>query len=621
MFAPMKSIHKLSFSIAASLVLVWAAGVMADDLSSQPIGDIVQGALADTYTATSGTVETTTIIHDSEFDAALQWMYNTQITRYNSQETYAPFSLVTREQAAKMLTQFFTTYVENPPRVDISNCQFWDTTNADPTLKPFILDACQFSIFKGSNGQFSPSRTLTKAELSAALIRMFSDGHLDESMQPWYTNYFIKAQELGMTKETNINNFQNPVSRYELALVLYRFKKIYADEEPATPLINTTGSTTTYTGTTTTDMSGNVTSVTTGDSVLNLIGAGTNVTDSIEFKETVWWMYDNGLTKFSSTADFGAFDVMTREQAAKMLVQYRNIMFPGKAAVTPESCTFKDIGSADPTLKDWIVQACQLNILRGGNGTFAPTKPLSKPEAIAVLLRMFDQPQDETASPWWHNYFVKANQLGLINESSEASFDKPITRYEMSTLMYRLKVKNAFLNSLNNNSVQNKLITMVNTSRNLIVNTGDRARGYILMNTYLLGDQNSDYFLMDVFGTTYKITKNTIQKYYDKQYVWYGDIYSLDGERKVGIASFMINDTVVLEWIIRPFGDNKPSYILGPTDTPPYYLIKQIVPLQPGATLITNTSATGSVDTGTGSSLTTTGSVVTTGSTSTGGTQ
>ena len=89
---------------------------------------------------------------------------------------------------------------------------------------------------------------------------------------------------------------------------------------------------------------------------------------------------------------------------------------------------------------------------------------------------MFDQPQDETSSPRWYNYFTKANELGLISESSAANFDKPITRYEMSTLMYRLKMKQTLLNSLNTDLVQNKLITMIDTSNNLIVNTGDRAR-------------------------------------------------------------------------------------------------------------------------------------------------
>lgn len=579
--------------------LLLGASTFASNVNA-PIGDIVQWALADTYTATSGTVQTKTVIDDSEFDASLEWMYNTQITRYNTQETYAPFSMVTREQAAKMLAQFFGTYVENPPRIDISNCDFSDTTNADPTLKPYILDACQFSIFKGSAGMFAPGRTITKAELSAALIRMFSDGQLDETVTPWWTNYFIKAQQLGLTKETNINNFQNSVSRYELALILHRFKKIYVDEEPVSPLvpdsqIGLSGSTV-VTGTTTNNP----------DSVLNLIGEGANATDDIEFREAVWWMYDNGLTKFTGAAWFAAFDVLTREQAAKMLVQYRNLMFPNKTVVTPDSCVFADITSADPTLSGWIAQSCKLSILKGWDGYFAPTKPLTRAEAIAVLLRMFDQPQNESVIPRWSNYFTKANELGLINEASDVNFNKSITRYEMATLMYRLRVKNKLVQSLNSDLMKNQLITMVNNNgKNLIVSTGDWERGYILMNTYLL-DQNNDYFLIDVFGTTYKIEKNTVHKYYDKQYVRYGDIYTLDGTTKVGIANFMVNDTTVIEGVIRPYGEGKPSYGVWPT-TPPYYIIKQIVPLQPWYLNTQNNTTT----TTTGGTTNTTGSTTT----------
>ncbi len=197
----------------------------------------------------------------------------------------------------------------------------------------------------------------------------------------------------------------------------------------------------------------------------------------------------------------------------------------------------------------------------------------------------------------------------------------------MSTLMYRLRVKNTLLNSLNTNNVQNQLITMINGSKSLIVGTGDRARGYILMNTYLLGDQASDYFLIDVFGTTYRITKNTIHKYYNNQYVWYGDIYTLDGSKKVGIANFIVNDTTVVEGTIRPFGDAKPSYFLAP-NTAPYYIIKQIIPIQPGYTTV-NTTVTTSTETtistgstvSTGTTVTTTGSVTTsTGSVTTGST-
>ena len=95
--------------------------------------------------------------------------------------------------------------------------------------------------------------------------------------------------------------------------------------------------------------------------------AGSNITDNPEFKETVMRMYDNGLTKFQTPSDFMPFESLTREQAAKMLVQYRKLMFPAKIAVTTNDCVFKDIGTADPSLKEWIIESCQLNILKGGD--------------------------------------------------------------------------------------------------------------------------------------------------------------------------------------------------------------------------------------------------------------
>lgn len=574
----MKLLHKITGGIAIAALAIGASSVLL--ANDNELGEIIQNALDESYSASSGSILTTgrTLINDEEFSAALAWMYETHITKYDTQEAYGPFDLLTREQAAKMLGQFFTTYVENPDRLPMSSCQFGDIETADPTLKPYILDVCQFSIFKGSKGSFLPLKVITKAELTATLIRMFSDGKLDETPNPRWLNYFTKAQQLGMTKETNKTLFENPVSRYELALLLYRFKKIYNDEVVAAPIAPVSGNIVVA-------VSGAAALNNTGlsESLLSLVTAGTNITDNPEFKETVFWMYDNGLTKFQKAADFLPFEALTREQAAKMLVQYRKLMFPGKAVTTTNECTFKDLGTADASLKDWIIESCQLNILKGGDGYFLPTKPLSKPEAIAVLLRMFDLPQDETSSPRRKNYFTKANELGLINESSQANFDKPITRYEMSTLMYRLRVKNILVQSLNSNTIKNQLITMVTNSNQLITSSGGRARGYILINTYLLGDAGNDYFIIDLFGSKYKIMKNTVHKYYNNQYVRYGDVFTLDGATNVGIANFIVNDTIVLEGMIRPYGDGKPSYILGPTATPPYYLIKETVPVQPGA--------------------------------------
>ena len=47
---------------------------------------------------------------------------------------------------------------------------------------------------------------------------------MDETVNPRWKNYFEKAQELGMIGPADAVTFDNPITRYEVALFLYRFK-------------------------------------------------------------------------------------------------------------------------------------------------------------------------------------------------------------------------------------------------------------------------------------------------------------------------------------------------------------------------------------------------------------
>ncbi|MBP7847876.1 hypothetical protein KA013_01470 [Patescibacteria group bacterium] len=48
------------------------------------------------------------------------------------------------------------------------------------------------------------------------------EGLSNEDTLPWWINYFWKAQELGLTKETDPYALDRPLLRYEMALLLYR---------------------------------------------------------------------------------------------------------------------------------------------------------------------------------------------------------------------------------------------------------------------------------------------------------------------------------------------------------------------------------------------------------------
>jgi len=59
------------------------------------------------------------------------------------------------------------------------------------------------------------------------VIRLFEGKKLDETTSPRWTNYFEKAQEIGMIGPADAVTFENPITRYEVALFLYRFKVKY----------------------------------------------------------------------------------------------------------------------------------------------------------------------------------------------------------------------------------------------------------------------------------------------------------------------------------------------------------------------------------------------------------
>lgn len=168
-------------------------------------------------------------------------------------------------------------------------------------------------------------------------------------------------------------------------------------------------------------------------------------------------MRDNGITKYSTVEEYRPFDSVTRQEAAKIFLAYRKATIDG----TPEfvtGCVFTDLTNADVSLLASIKTACQYGLMRGSDGKFNPEALLTKPQAVALLLRMIAGPMDESTNPWWKGYYDKAIQLGMIGESSATAFDKPISRHEIAMLLYNSKIKSTLVRNLNNNYETDKLI-------------------------------------------------------------------------------------------------------------------------------------------------------------------
>jgi len=154
-----------------------------------------------------------------------------------------------------------------------------------------------------------------------------------------------------------------------------------------------------------------------------------------EFASALNWMNTNGLTKYTSEDAYRPYDTVTREQAAKFFAEFAKKM--GKTPDTTLSASFSDLDKADSTLKTSIVEAFQMNLIKGSNGKFMPTAPFTKAAAITVLVRTVDGSKDENVTPWWDNYFKKARELGLTKETNSKALDRSILRGELALMLYR----------------------------------------------------------------------------------------------------------------------------------------------------------------------------------------
>lgn len=155
-----------------------------------------------------------------------------------------------------------------------------------------------------------------------------------------------------------------------------------------------------------------------------------------ELKLAVEWMYDNWLTQYTNTTNFRPNDRLTRQEAAKFFVAFQQVANPN-TPVPDIGCVFSDSMSFDLTLNSYIFLSCQMGLFKGTNGAFLPTQPLTKAQALTVLVRALEGSKDETVSPRWRGYFDAARKLWLTKEKNVMAIDTPITRYEMALLLYR----------------------------------------------------------------------------------------------------------------------------------------------------------------------------------------
>lgn len=541
-----------------------------------------------------------------EFDKALYRMYMNWLTKYDNAEEFRPYDKLTREESAKMIGQLYSVLWFSKEDKWF-NCSFVDTNLFDPTLSEHIYNVCRRWIFRWNDKthQYMPHDNLTKGQLLAVLLRIFEWKMSNESGQPRWIEYYVKALTLSLTNEMNLAKFDQPVSRWEASLLIFRFKSMVIDEEQyklyLARLANLEGDNDSYlkqieelkskweesrasnesdpNWDNSNPDSNEIISWewdnawnTWNDVNLAIIAWNETLTDSSEFMESINWMYDNGITSYNTTESFMPYQTITRAQVAKMLDKFATAT--NLTTVRNQwNCEFSDV-NPQSEFKDSITRVCQYGVMAWSNDKFSPDQIVTKAEFVAMLIRLFDWAKlDESVNPWWTEYYKRAIEIWLISAQDTVSFTDEIARYDVATYLYRLKVRLTMYNNLNSTQLSDEIVKTLSET----ITTWDDWKINVKVYVDILALNNSAFTdgYIELLDARYKVTRSELDSYNvgTNSFVRYGKLYDLETDEQVWSISFILTNWTLVEWSIRA---NKVSYYLEKDpNTTTYYNLTQ----------------------------------------------
>ena len=543
------------------------------------------------------------LLTGDEFAKAQYWMYMNWLTKFDKFDDYRPYDSLTREESAKMIGQLYSV-LWFPEEDKWFNCNFVDTNLFNPTLAEHIYNVCKRWIFKWNSNtqQYMPRDPLTKGQLLAVLMRILEWKTSNESANPRWIEYYVKAFAIWMTNEKILTKFDQPVSRWEAALLIFRFKNMVIDEDQYKILLaslnNLAWDTDNYTRQieelkaqweatqktesssqtdnsnpdsnsipTTWDISNTWSSVS-----LDIIAGNQTLTDSPEFIEAINWMYDNWMTSFNTTESFMPYQTITRGQVAKMIDKFA-IATNLTEIRNSWSCQFSDVDT-NSEYKEHITRVCQYGVMAWSKDKFFPDQIVTKAEFVSMLIRLFDwKSLDENTNPRRVPYYKRAIEIWLISAQDTVTFSANIARYEVAVFLYRLKVRLTMYNNLNSSQISDEVIkTLPETT-----STGDdwKTSSKIFVNVLALNNSAFTDGYVEILWNRYRIKKSSVDSYnvWVNSFVRYWTLYNIESWDYEWSLSFILTNWTLTEWAIRI--KNSGYYLSKDINTTTYYNLTQ----------------------------------------------
>lgn len=142
---------------------------------------------------------------------------------------------------------------------------------------------------------------------------------------------------------------------------------------------------------------------------------------SDDLKDAYAYSYDLGITTQSSIENADMLGTLKRAHMAKMMVQFAKEVKPTLEADTSKECNYSDIGNQTTEMKDFIVDACQKNLMGvNPDGTakeaFNPNGVVTRAEFGTVLSRVLYGDANEGGTPFYAEHLNALKDAGIMTK-------------------------------------------------------------------------------------------------------------------------------------------------------------------------------------------------------------
>ena len=167
------------------------------------------------------------------------------------------------------------------------------------------------------------------------------------------------------------------------------------------------------------------------------------------FKTAHQMLYSYQLTKRQGTRDYRPFDYLTREEAARFMVEFAQNVLCRKPTRSYNN-NFSDINNANPTLTKFIRESYNYGIFNGNSdGTFRPNDRITNDELSAIMVRLvtnsiLDEPEWDRAAQY-RSTLSQYAQISILNNEG---------RWNIAEVIYDLYRNNTYILNKNGYIIQ-----------------------------------------------------------------------------------------------------------------------------------------------------------------------